>query len=75
MTTAAKSTTSTTKKATKPAAKAASRKFACASSGSVLRGVTMTPEQLHRDMQAYEKKVTATKASALAFLKRIGAPV
>ncbi len=64
-----------TKKSAKTVAKAASSKVVRSSSGSVLRGAAMTQEQLHRDMVAYGKKVTATKASALAFLKRIGAPI
>lgn len=72
MTTVAKTAT---KKSTKTAAKAADSRVARAPFGSVSRGAAMTQEQLHRDMVAYGKKVTATKASALAFLKRIGAPV
>jgi hypothetical protein len=63
------------KKPAKTVAKAAGSKVVRSSSGSALRGIAMSPEQLHRDMVAYGKKVTATKASALAFLKRIGAPV
>jgi len=42
---------------------------------TALRGAAMTSQELHESMLAYGKKVTATKASARAFLKRIGAPV
>lgn len=35
----------------------------------------LTLEELHLDMMAYGKKITSTKASAIAFLKRIGAPI
>jgi hypothetical protein len=67
--------TTTTKKPSKAAAKVGAGKVVRASTGGVFQEVGMTQEQLHRDMVAYGKKVTATKASALAFLKRIGAPV
>ena len=63
------------RKPAKTLANLASKNVIRASSGSELRVVAMTPEQLHRDMVAYGKKVSATKASALAFLRRIGAPV
>jgi hypothetical protein len=64
----------TAKKPVKAAVKTAS-KVARASTGSALRGAAMTSQELHESMLAYGKKVTATKASARAFLKRIGAPV
>lgn len=35
----------------------------------------MSAEELSRDMLAYGSRVATTKQSALAFLKRIGAPV
>lgn len=63
----------TAKKPVKTAVKAASK--VAPSTGSALRGAAMTSQELHESMLAYGKKVTATKASARAFLKRIGAPV
>lgn len=36
---------------------------------------TMSAEELSRDMVAYGTRVATSKQSALAFLKRIGAPV
>ncbi|MDA8261128.1 MAG: hypothetical protein M0Z99_36735 [Betaproteobacteria bacterium] len=36
---------------------------------------TMTPTQLHRAMVSYGKEVAADHKSAMAFLKRIGAPL
>lgn len=36
---------------------------------------TMSAAELSRDMLAYGSRVATTKQSALAFLKRIGAPV
>lgn len=36
---------------------------------------TMTPNQLHRAMVSYGKEIAADHKSALAFLKRIGAPL
>lgn len=76
MKTAAKKPAKTAaKKPAKTLANVASEKVTSSSSRSDLRVVVMTPEQMHRDMVAYSRKVTATKAQALAFLKRIGAPV
>lgn len=47
-----------------------------ASRSRVLRGSeVMTASELHKSMMAYGKKVSADRESALAFLKRIGAPV
>jgi hypothetical protein len=63
------------KNSAKNAVKSTNGKAARASSARTTRSAPMTPEELHRDMVAYGKKVSATKASALAFLKSIGAPV
>lgn len=41
----------------------------------VAGGRSLTGEALHRDMVDYAKEMTASKAAARAFLKRIGAPV
>ncbi|MDR2013839.1 MAG: hypothetical protein LBQ20_12615 [Rhodanobacter sp.] len=63
------------KNSAKTTAESMNGKAAHSSSSRPARSAPMTHEELLRDMAAYRKKVTATKASALTFLKRIGAPV
>lgn len=57
--------------AKKTAAKPAKTSAALRSHG----GRITSAAELHRDMIAYGKEVASTKESALAFLKRIGAPI
>jgi hypothetical protein len=61
---------------TPKSAGAAARVSRSSAAGQFVSGdKTMTPNQLHRAMVSYGKEVAADHKSAMAFLKRIGAPL